>query len=310
MNFKGKNNEKTIYHEYCVVGSVNPNDGKRTNFICLYGGANKSANPGAILSVDPLTGVSTVLGTPVAGVGLPGLAANESGQLFAVTSNHLGNAQLIEVDPGTGALLNIVGDLTYLGNPDSLNDIAFQPGTGTLFGSATGNLSLGFNDLVTINTSDATITRIGEMIQSRGGYMAITFSPAGTLYGHATSSGNLYTYDPATAALLTTTATSIGSNSGVLGMSVDPVSGAIFLSECCNGPEPWDDIYTLDPGTGTVTFIGAGSSVDVIQGLTFAGDSPIQFPAVAIPTINQWGMVIIFVLFLVFGVAILRRSAV
>jgi hypothetical protein len=266
----------------CAVVSVAQAQGP--TLYAVNGGPNRSSEPGAFLTMDQTTGATAVVGTPIAGVGLPGLAINSGGRAFAVTSTHLGNSRLIEIDISSGALLSDIADLTYLGSPVSVTDLSFQPGTGVLYGTAAGGNGLGQDDLVTINLTDGTVTLIGPTPDFCG-YMTIAFSPGGTLYGIEAGCVDLHTIDPATGSLLTSTPTTLAST-GALASAVDPVSGLLFISECCNTIA--NDIFTIDPLTGIATYLGPAGGTRAVHDLAFF--EPLV--AVQVPTLGHWGVIL------------------
>ena len=97
----------------------------------MYGSnGNNTTNRGALVTINQTNGIGTVVGTPVANVGLPGLAFHPDGRLFAVTLTNLTPSTLIQVNPDTGALITSIGAITDNGTPISIGDLSFQPGTG------------------------------------------------------------------------------------------------------------------------------------------------------------------------------------
>ena len=272
------------------------------------GGAHAGADDGgALVRIDQTTGAATVIGTPVPGYGLPGLAVNSAGQVYAVTSDTDGAGaypRLITVDPTNGALLSTVGNLTYLGNPGvALADLAFQPGTGVLFGVARGDQGLSFNDIVTVNTSTAEVTLIGSPnTNGDGGYLAIAFAPDGTFYAKETNAGGFWTLDPTNAQVLTSM--TLNPAEGGLGLAVRPSDGVLFMSECCN-TTLGNDIYTVDGATGAATLLGSAGGTRRVQDLDF------YTPAAAIPAATHSGLAALALLIAALAVWVLvtRRTA-
>lgn len=245
----------------------------------VLGGAPLGAeDAGALVSVDQTTGAATVIGVPLPGRGLTGVGVDSAGRVFAVTDAQGAFAsELIEVDPASGALLDNVGPLLYLGNPVSLHDLAVQPGSDVLFGAAVGDGGLAENDLVRIDRSTAVVTRIGNPSLGVAGFAAIGFAPGGTLWAMVKSTGDYWTLDPATAAVLTSDSTTVGA----LGFAIRPGDGRMILAECCT--TIGNDLYRLDTASGVATLIGPIGAGRRLHDLAFLGQAP---AAVEIPTLG------------------------
>ena len=227
----------------------------------LFGGVGRGGgeNQGEILTIDQTTGAATLVGEgatdPQSGV--TGLAFDSAGRLFASTINAplFGGpppvGTLIQIDPLTGEQVAVIGTIRLAsGASVVINDLAIQPGTDVLFGTALNDT--GTNNLYTINTTTAVATFIGDT-----GVIGATlaFGPDGTLYQTSAEfdppgtfqRAFLNTLDPATAAVLTTSE-SFGVHIGAL--AVRPTDGVIFASSGMPG-----EIYTLSPG-GVLTLVG------------------------------------------------------
>src|SRR5207248_9008498 len=124
-------------------------------------------------------GQGTLVGTPVAGTGLTGLAFHPDGRLFATTVTSGSPSSLIQVNPDTGALIANIGVINDKGTPLSIGDLSFQPGTGVLYGITSNAFSSG-GLLYTINLTTAAATFIGDTGLGVGG--GLGFAPDGTLY--------------------------------------------------------------------------------------------------------------------------------
>jgi hypothetical protein len=87
----------------------------------------------------------------------------------------------------TGSVLENVGPVRLFGTPISVGDLAFQPGTGKLFGLRSGADGEGLDgQILTIGRTTATATYIGPFSDLQAG--AIAFGSDGTLY-QSTNSG-------------------------------------------------------------------------------------------------------------------------
>lgn len=285
-----------------IIFAAVPAFGQETLLASLGGAAVGADDGGAIVEIDQTTGAATVLGTPLPGVGLTGLAASSTGRVFAVTDNASANARLIEIDPQTGGLIGTIGDLMFSGSPVTMHDIAFQPGSDVLFGSAIPGNGLLLNDLVTIDTSNAQVAYVGTPnFGTADGVVAIGFSTDGTLWAKEANDGEFWTLDPTDGSVLTTSVTnpSIGS----IGLAARPSDGTLVLSECCNITLA-NDIYLLDPASGDATLLGPAGGDRRVHDFTFVGGQP---PIVEIPTLGSFGFALLALLLGAAGVAGLRR---
>ena len=226
----------------------------------LFAGVGRGSgeNPGAILTLDQVNGTATVIGEgasdPQAGV--TGLAFDSAGRLFASTINAplFGGAPfstLIRIDPLTGEQVALIGTITVAGTALVINDLAIQPGTDVLFGTAI-NVGTNSNNLYTIDKTTAVATFIGDTTVIGA---TIAFGPDGTLYQTSAEFGDmgflrgfLNTLDPATAAVLTNSMPFTEAHIGAL--AVRPTDGVIFASSGMPG-----DIYTLSRD-GVLTLVG------------------------------------------------------
>jgi hypothetical protein len=224
----------------------------------IGGNGNGSANPGALVRINDVTGAGVIIGDPVTPGGLTGLAVNGSGTVFGSTVL-AGASELVTIDATNGTLLSTIGTITVAGLPISIGDLSFQPGTGILFGIRS-NAGGGGGLLYTINTSTAVATLVGDTGAGAGG--GIAFAPDGTLYQTAYNSGgdffSLNTLNPADASRLGTVAINFYFD----GLAVR-ADGTLFVVP---GGSSDDALYTLDPITGQETFIGntgVGSTSDL-----------------------------------------------
>jgi len=282
-------------------------------FGCLGGASPGAVNAGAedggaIILINQNTGKATVLDTPLPGYSLTGLAANSDGRLFAVTNYQPGNSKLIEINPRSGSLIKIIGELTYEGIPESVTDISFQPGTNILFGSSANQNNLNSDDLVTIDISTAVITLIGSPnYTNKSGWVAIAFAPDGTLWAKDANAGNLWKVNPETALVISSTV--IDPEIGTIGLTARPGDGTLFLSECCNDVDSngsvGDDIYTLNTSTGEVKLIGSTGGEHRVHDFAYVD---IAGSSTTIPSLNEWGMLILSLLLSIFAICYIKRK--
>ena len=228
----------------------------------LYGavGRGPGTDRGELITINQTTGDGTSLGPGASdpAVGITGLAFDVSGDLFASTINDIvfgGQpvSTLVRLDPVTGGQLALVGTIRLAdGTPVVINDLAVQPGTDLLYGTSL-RLDNFTNDIYTISKVTAVATFVGNTGVTGA---TLAFAPDGTLYMTSAEftpegvfiRGFLNTIDPATGAVLTTSAPFTEAHVG--GLAVRPTDGVIFAS----GGFP-SDVYTLSPG-GDLTFLG------------------------------------------------------
>jgi len=258
----------------------------------VHGGRNQSGSPGAISTVNQSNANTMTVGTPSPGVGLTGVATNSAGRIFASTGLNNGNLvigpRLLEINPVTGAVLKDVGRLRLASGENCfIGDLSFQPNTDVLYGILTENSDEGGctwqgssetgGVLVTVNTSNATVTPIGRdpsLGNSNGG---LAFHPNGTLYFTPCwiDDSQLLTLNPATAAILTTR--NLENDTCYMGLAVRPSDGTLFGSY--NWESNWDPylLVTLNPTSGNATLIGHTYSTGILHDLTFTDAIDIGF---------------------------------
>ena len=228
----------------------------------LYGGVGRGpgTDNGSLITIDQTNADGTLVGVGASdpGVGITGLAFDTSGDLFASTISAPvfgGSPQstLIRLNPVTGVQLALIGTIRLANaTPVVINDLALQPGTDILFGTAL-DLNTFTNNIYTINRSTAVATLVGNTGVTGA---SIAFGPDGTFY--LTSAeftpdgvfirGFLNTLDPETAEVLTTSDPFTTAHVG--GLAVRPTDGQVFAS----GGFP-SDIYNLSPD-GEETLLG------------------------------------------------------
>ncbi len=100
----------------------------------LGGTAVNADDPGAVVTIDPNTGAATVLGTPIPGESLTGVARLNDGRVVASTATFTGPSRLIEINPTTGALVQVIGAFADGQLPLTIHDLAVDEFTGILTG--------------------------------------------------------------------------------------------------------------------------------------------------------------------------------
>ena len=182
-----------------------------------------------------------------------------------------------------------------------MTDLAFQPGTDVLFGSVGDGTGILQNDLVTINITNGNVTLVGSPAYGNVGFVAIGFSPNGTLYAKNANAPQLWTVNPASAAILSTI--SITPALGGLGLGVRPTDGLLFFPECC-GNTLGNVLYSLNPSTGVATLIGSAGGTRRIHDIAFLQTNP----PVGAPTMTDWGMITLIVLLGIGSLYCIKRN--
>lgn len=163
-------------------------------------------------------------------------------------------SSLYRVDFGAGTA-SLVGGIGFAG----VSGLAFQPGTGALFGvdHATGSL-------IRIDTGTGAGTLVGSLGAGNALDVGLEFDSAGGLYmsSDGSSQANLFAVDPTTG-----TATLIGTTgtTGVVGLAFSAAGVLYGLVDT-----PGNELVTLDVNTGTATAIGALGFSTNTGGIGFA----------------------------------------
>jgi hypothetical protein len=166
-------------------------------------------SPGTLLVADDVNPpVASVLGDTYAGedIGYGGLAFDSLGTLWATVGtdstlegNEYGTlaSTLIKVDPISGALIEEVGAVTYLGIPLGIADLAVQPGSNQIYGVSSPFDTQCDACLFQIDSSSGAATLVSTPKDGANRVQAFTigFAPDGTLYSGGFRSGDSFQYD-------------------------------------------------------------------------------------------------------------------
>ncbi len=285
----------------------------------LLGSTGNAGND--LIGIDPGTGAGSLR----FGLGAFGpvteIEFRDDNVLFGSTGG--GSASIITIDPDTGVETLVgahapsaVNGLEFVGS--TLYGAFFQPGdlTGPEGGSPT--------QLVTVDTTDGTLTLIGPL----DGYSPVrglAYDPAtATMFGVGTplppppavpegASDELFTIDLATGD--TTTVGPVGSFLLVGGIEFDAAGvlygGVAQGSPGAGGTEggiQGGDLVTIDLATGAASLVGA-TGFPALSGLAFVpvGIGPGE-PTVAIPTASETGLIVLAALLFAAAVFVLRRT--
>jgi hypothetical protein len=195
----------------------------------------------------------------------------DASTLYGATSS--GHGELYVLNPATGSPLQDVGALNDVtGLNYAVTGLAFDPGTGVLYGSAGG---VSGTKLLTINPATASVSVVGSFSAGTATMTDLAFDQSGNLFGISSSGGaNLYSVNKVTGA-----ATLIGP-SGVTfteggGLAIS--SGGVFYG----APIPGEyGSYNSTTGVYThiatpATPVGSGGSYAALafDGATLYGDN-------------------------------------
>jgi hypothetical protein len=257
----------------------------------VHGGEHQSGTPGAISTVNQSNANTMSVGTPSPGVGLTGVATNSAGRIFASTgwnnADPDSGPRLIEIDPATGVMLDDIGRLqTQTGAGCFVGDLSFQPGTDILYGILADQEDDGCTwqedtdtggVLVTISTSNATVTLIGRDPSLGNSNGALAFHPNGTLYFTPCwdDDGRLLTLNPSTAAILGSR--NLATDTCYMGLAARPSDGTLFASY--NWESAWNPyvLVTLNPNNGNATLVGNTYLTGILHDLTFTDAIDVGF---------------------------------
>lgn len=190
----------------------------------LYGLTNStaSANPNSLVSIDPLTGASQVVGATGLTTIVEGDLARDptTGQLYGCYNLDAGRRQLFTLNLQTGAATTIPGSLS--GDPSALTFGL----DGTLYGIDT---SLG--ELLTIDKVTGAVLSYKTLNVTLGAVAGMAVDPfSGVFYvadGDSGGTDRLYTLDPATGVLAAVGP--LGVADGLAGLAFVPEPGAELM---------------------------------------------------------------------------------
>ena len=221
---------------------------------------------GRIYEIDTVAQTVTLIGD----TGLDRLAGvdfDNGGTLFGVSGGSGGPANLVTINPNTGAIVNNLGVIAGI---QGVTSLAFDA-AGTLYASGWDG-SLG--RLLTLDPVTGNIlTNIATSGSGNDLVVGLDFDSGGTLFG---SRGNAdgHTEDLVTINTANGVQTSIGAATNVISDITFALDGTLFggSSSIGNG-----DLFTIDPLTGAKTFL-FNSGIN-ISGLTSV--PPVPLPAAA-----------------------------
>lgn len=171
-----------------------------------------------------------------------------------VTSGGGNLSSLYTVDPQT-AQTTLIGPVMLDGTTQlTITALAFQPGTGVLFGVSGSEYSPS-RQLLTINTATGHATSLGTIGSGNTQNASdISFASDGTLYGWTTRGGPLVSINTGSAARTVIGSATNGTQGNGLTFTPD---GTLYLA----GPTDPGDLYTVDRNTGNITSVATLSNI-------------------------------------------------
>jgi len=182
----------------------------------LYGATGGSTPGSTLLTIDPNTGMATVVGLiSDRNIGVDGLRFDSQNNLYgAAYDGSIFTGVLVTIDPSNG---NVLTSVTLMGSGNSFAPgIAFSS-AGTLYASR-GNALGRTEDFDLLNRTTGQLTPIGPM---EAVISDIVFAANGVLYG-SSPDGTLYSINPAT-----------GMKTALFDMGIQNISGLATIV-----PEP------------------------------------------------------------------------
>jgi len=176
----------------------------------------------------------------------PSLAPAQA--VLYMTTGNGSLSSLYTVNPATAESV-LIGAVLAGTTPMVITGLAFQPGTGVLFG-VTGSEYSPSRRLVTINPLTAEAVLVGAL---GVGSSDISFAPDGTLFSWTTRGGPLGTVNLTTG--VQTQIGEAGNGSGGNGLAFTP-GGTLYVA----GPTNPGNLYTVNTTTGGITSVAALSA--------------------------------------------------
>ena len=211
----------------------------------LYGSSGNS-NPnggGRLYQIDVTTQTTTLIGD-TGFDRLGGIAFNSNGVLYGVSGGGGSQGTLLTINPANGAATSI----GLISDPSVHVDGLRFNSQGVLYGSAF-NSTLNAGVLVTIDPSNANILSSLTLVGSGNSFAAgIAFNPTNSLYA---SRGNAagHSEDLDLVDQVTGQMTPLGPMEAIISDVAFSLDGTLY------GSSAFGDIYSINPVTGTETFL-------------------------------------------------------
>jgi 6-phosphogluconolactonase (cycloisomerase 2 family) len=230
-------------------------------FVYVTGGAN-----GQVFGygIDSQSDALLPLGSAVTTSSAPRhLVPAPNGATLYATNFGADTISVFAVDPSTGALSDVGTPVPALDGPYT---IAIEPSGKFLY---VANFRAGNVSLFSIDSVTGSLTPQGVVASTPGLFPEVAITPDGEfLYLLATVSGGpttltVYSINATTGAL--TAGATIMPGSVALKLTIDPLGRFLYLQSVLDFSTPSPDTtvlpYAIDPGTGALTAVGAGTTV-------------------------------------------------
>lgn len=214
---------------------------------------------GMLYDIDPGTGLAShPRDTGIGGVA--GIAFSPDGVLYGLnTFDGVVESSLFTIDPATGST-TLVGQVVSNGWWISEGDLGFDPSSGRLF--AVGAWGPGEPYLIEADRWTGAASPIAAVPRDWD-LSAMAFDSRGRLFALELYGGQLVELDPVTGAVVS--AIPLALRGAVGGMALNPADGRFFVADgSTNGT---NDLWSLDPDTGALAWIGQTGVPDGLAGL-------------------------------------------
>ena len=261
-------------------------------------GFGSGGDAGEIVTLDQSNiGLSSLVGNAGGGVGLTGIDFDGQGNMWGSTLGGLGSfSNLIQIDPGTGAVVGNVGPIhtnaaNVNGSVISIGDLAYDRTTNRLYGiESLDHDGVSGGNIYTIDLGTGLASLIGATIWGATGGLA--FDSAGTLYalGYDPNVGPfgtnmLFTLDPNDASEITRV--TVSQNDFLFsGLGINPLTGQIYATEddYFGTGTGTGNVYLVDPNTGLMTYLGTPSGV--VSDIAFRVPEPSMLALMAVAVVG------------------------
>jgi hypothetical protein len=260
----------------------------------IYGVGSSGSPPYTLYKVSATTGAATPIG-PISGYSfVTAIAFSPSGILYGYGRDSLGAFGLITINPSTGAA-------TWVAGSDGLvpTDLAYRS-DGVMLALVSAGITTGgaFYDLIVefiINTSTGMATQVGIGDISASEALGLAFSRSDILF--LADVGSLYTVNQSTGSLTRGARLAFDSSFGtdplIQTMKFEPASGKLYAFVRAGISPRVSYLGLVDPSTGAVSRIGAATPVQ-LSGLAIPPAGAL--PPVAVPSLSNFGMLLLVVL--------------
>lgn len=238
---------------------------------------NAPGEPGMLYAVDASDGTLDAIGDVLVSGGVEGLAADDQGRLWGVsTGDGFAASELIRIDPADGSVLQTIGFTLEGGTPRRLVDLAFDPVGRRML--ATGGTSSFGGDLYALDLADGSLQFVAFLFGDPD--PSIAFTGDGRLFATSSFSGQLQERDPTNGFFVSESSVSAGFR-GLVGVGDELLAagapGTIATIEPTSAvetpltPGPSDALGDLERVGTFVAIAGAPGTRGVADTVTWGG---------------------------------------